>query len=46
MNLHTNILNKVKSICSLKRECRGLTAKDMREFYGERKDLHVDDSNG
>lgn len=46
MNLHTNILNKVKSICFIKREYRGLTAKDMRKFYGDRKDLHVDGSNG
>ena len=46
MNWHTNTLNKVKYICFLKREYRGLTAKDMREFYGDRKDLHVDGSNG
>lgn len=35
--LHTSILNKVKSICFLKREYRGLTAEDMRECYGDRK---------
>ena len=46
MNLHTNTLNKVKYICFLKREYRGLTAKDMREFYGDRKDLNVDGING
>lgn len=46
MNLPTKILNKVKFICILKREYRQLITKDVREFYGYRKDLHADGSKG